>query len=900
MRKILRRTFKTIFLTLIVLFILLLSLPRLFKEDIRQWTLREIDHKLNAKVMFKDIHISFFHHFPKFTILLDDICVTGLYPFVNDTLVSASQLSVSINILTFLKGNEIDIGRVNLLNPILSIRILPTGETNYNILKPESLQTSSTAKSKFNLNINEWSIENGRVIYDDQLQRTYINLGGLFHEGSGDFQQVVSDLNLTTKIADLTLMYNGLWYFKKKLFAADLNMEMNLKEKKFTFKDHSFQLGAFKFGFDGYIQLLEEGYKTNLTFNIKETAFKNLLSLLPGIYQEDLEAMESKGNFACSGFLKGVYDATKNLLPAFHLDLEVQNAYFKYNHLPKAIENIRFHLVADNPDGIPEHAVYDLKTFHLDMDKNPVHGNILIKGRDKMLITADIKVKADLADIEKMFPIDSLVIRGLLDADIKIKGTYDEEKKTMPFVDANITLNSGYLKYKNSPLEMDSIHFDAEMNDTTGHWQDARIDLHDLSFLLDGEPFTAQGNVTDLQNYDYALKIDGLVDLGKLTKLYPVASTTLNGTADFDLNTSGNLAELEAKKFQQLKTTGTLEIKNFACKNPALTQSFHLDDALFTFNPDNIVLERFQAEYGKSNLSLSGHLYNYIPFLLRNSAPIKGDLTLHCDTIDMNQWFPSSAPTTTATSSHSLPTPQPFIIPKNIGFIIDSDIKMFKFGAIDFANVDGEIRIKNGTLTMNETGFSTMDSQFKITGDYNSMDSTQPFFDMVVKINKLDFDKAYKTIIDPKGTAPAMGNFSTLYTLSGLVAPGFSPIYESLKGKGKILIDSVTLKGMKLFNHITSTAHKNEFQDPNLRDISLDTEIKNGKFIVYPFTIKVGKFLTEIEGEQSIIDESINYLIKLSVPPFNRIKIPMLIKGNPDKPIISIGKGFNNSDFDKL
>ena len=125
------------------------------------------------------------------------------------------------------------------------------------------------------------------------------------------------------------------------------------------------------------------------------------------------------------------------------------------------------------------------------------------------------------------------------------------------------------------------------------------------------------GTIANLKDYNYNLKVDGLLDLAKLTQLYPIANTSLKGTLDFDITTEGNLTEIETKKYNLLKTSGTLEVKNMSYKNTGIAFPIHIDDALFTFTPDKIVLNRFQAEFGKSNISLSGHLYNYIPYLLR-------------------------------------------------------------------------------------------------------------------------------------------------------------------------------------------------------------------------------------------------------------------------------------------
>jgi hypothetical protein len=909
MQNILKKTVKIILITILALFIVVISVPFLFKNKIKTLVFEEIDKNINAKVNFDHLSFSTFKSFPRFTLTLHDVAVTGINDFAGDTLISAKELSVTFNLRSMLSGHKFEINGIHLEEPLIYARILPNGKANYNITKQGNSSADTTARSSnFDLNIDKWAINNGRIIYDDRLQKTYIEVGGLYHNGSGDFKQEISDLDITTKVSDLTLQYNGIRYFTKKLFAADLQMEMNLKEKKFIFKDHSFQLGDFKFGFAGYFKLLDSGYETDLRFVIKETSFKNLLSLLPGIYQKDMTGIETKGEFACNGFIKGIYDVKDNKVPAFHIDLKVNDAMFKYNHLPKALEKINFDFLADNPDGNPEHTTYNLKAFHFEIDKKPIHGSILIKGKKNMHIHADIKLMVDLAEIEKIYPVDGLILKGILTSEIKIDGRYSDSLKLFPKADAFITLEKGYIKSKNAPLDMDSIQMNAEIANSTGQLADTRISLNNLTFLLDDEPFVMSGTIANLKDYNYNLKVDGLLDLAKLTQLYPIANTSLKGTLDFDITTEGNLTEIEAKKYDLLKTTGTLEVKNVSYKNTGIAFPIHIDDALFTFTPDKIVLNRFQAEFGKSNISLSGHLFNYIPYLLRNDAPLNGDLAMTCDTMDLNEWFPASISTSTTQvvkadsgkSTAKASPPEVLVIPENFGFTIDSDIKMLKFGDMDIANLDGEIKIQNGILTLNETGFNTLDSKFIVSGDYNTRDHKHPLFDLDVNIDKLDFNKAYKTFVDPKGTCPASGNFSTKYSIKGEVTPDFSPIYATLNGNGKIVIDNVSVKGMKLMNHIKNITKKEEFNDPELADVTIDTEIKKGRLLIYPFTFKVSKFLTEVEGSQGIEDETIDYAIKLSVLPFSKLKIPVSIKGTSDKPVIKMGKGFDNSDFDKL
>ena len=551
--KILKRTLKILSLLILVLLVAVASVPFFFKSKIKTLLLTEIDKNINAKVDFTQLSFSSIKKFPRFTVTLHEPTITGVGEFAGDTLIDAKEISVSLNVYKLIKGQGVEITGIHLEQPLVYARIFKNGHANFNITKADTSSKKISNTKSFEIAIDKWSITNGRIIYDDKLQKTYIEVGGLNHNGSGDFKQDISDLDITTNVTDLTLQYNGIRYFTKKLFAADLQMEMNLKDRKFIFKDHDFQLGEFKFGFEGYFKLLDNGYETDLKFVVKETSFKNLLSLLPGIYQKDMKGIETKGEFACNGFIKGVYDVKDNRVPAFHIDLKVDDAMFKYSHLPKALEKINFDLIAENLDGNPEHTVFNLKRFHVEINKGPIHGSVYIKGQKHMHVTADIKVKADLAEIEKMYPVDGLVLKGLLTSEIKIDGRYSDSLKLFPKVDAFINLEKGYVKSKQAPLDMDSIHLNAEVVNNTGQIADTRVTLNNLTFLLDDEPFVMSGEVSDLKDYNYKIKADGLVDLAKLTQLYPVNNTTLKGTIDFDLTTEGNLTEIETKQYTLVK-----------------------------------------------------------------------------------------------------------------------------------------------------------------------------------------------------------------------------------------------------------------------------------------------------------------------------------------------------------
>jgi len=74
-----------------------------------------------------------------------------------------------------------------------------------------------------------------------------------------------------------------------------------------------------------------------------------------------------------------------------------------------------------------------------------------------------------------------------------------------------------------------------------------------LTYNLENEPFDVSGTVSDLENYKYDLKIDGKVDLEKITKIYPIAGMSLKGLITSEVESHGQLYDIEAGHYEKIR-----------------------------------------------------------------------------------------------------------------------------------------------------------------------------------------------------------------------------------------------------------------------------------------------------------------------------------------------------------
>ncbi|MBI3882885.1 MAG: AsmA family protein, partial [Sphingobacteriales bacterium] len=154
----------------IILFLLVafaIAVPYLFKGKIIAVTKEQINKNINAKVEFKDIDISLFKHFPKVSVGLEGLQITGNDIFAADTLLSAHNIDVAINLMSIIKGKEMTIYSVMIESPRIHAIVTKEGLANWNIMKDTTSSTDTTAAKPFKMDLQKYGIHNAYISYID-------------------------------------------------------------------------------------------------------------------------------------------------------------------------------------------------------------------------------------------------------------------------------------------------------------------------------------------------------------------------------------------------------------------------------------------------------------------------------------------------------------------------------------------------------------------------------------------------------------------------------------------------------------------------------------------------------------------------------------------------------------
>lgn len=872
-------------------------IPIFFKDSIKAQIDQAIAESVNAEVNFKadDFSISFFRSFPYLSIGQKNLSVIGKEAFAGDTLASIANTRITVNVWSALFGDEIKVRGIYLTKPRVFIKVLADGRANYDIAKPaeeeepqDTTATEEEAAAEFKVNIRRWQINEGVFEYDDKSLGAYTRLEGFSHEGRGNLTQEVFDLFLSLKIEDLDVAYGGITYLSDKFIDTELNLNINLPEFKFTIKDNYFKLNDFAFVTEGFVQMKDEDINMDIRYQAQETKFKNILSLVPGIFTEGFEELKTKGELSFKGFVKGIYNEKK--MPGFNLDLKVKDGFFQYPDLPAAVSGVNLDLVIDNPSGDFAKTLIDLKKFNMKFDKHPLSARALLEDLGQKNIDAEAKASINLADLNKMLPLPDITLRGNYNLDLKAKGAYNETR--MPSVQADMGLRQGYVKTSYYPAPMEDITFIASVSNPNGQYEATKVNLSDFHMTLEGETFRAKALLDEFNDLRYDLLVKGAIDLTKIMKIYPIEGMTLAGRIVADIATKGRLSYLMNSEYEKLPTKGELSISKFLYKDDTyLPQGFRITQAQSSFNPQNIELKQMDGFLGKSDIHITGNLSNYIAFLFQPDAVLKGQMNFRSDKFDVNEWIPEAEITTTTEtpSPASKPEPKPetpnndapsttstssenmvVLIPRNIDFRLNSEIKQVVYGKIPIEDVKGIMTIKDGVLSFEEIDFNSLGGSFLANGAYDSRDPQKPKYRFEFGIKSLPIDRAYESFfpIGPNSLTAAdiKGTLSSTLKLSGALGQDMMPILdETVNGLFNMSVREAEIRNAPILSRLSNFTKLDQLDKFNLKDVIVKANIKDGKVKYEPFDLQAGDYKMKVSGENSL-DGSLDFVLNLDVP----------------------------------
>lgn len=470
-----------------------------------------------------------------------------------------------------------------------------------------------------------------------------------------------------------------------------------------------------------------------------------------------------------------------------------------------------------------------------------------------------------------------------------------------PAFDFKITAVNGWFQYPKLPKQLQNINIAAEISNPGKTLDATLIDISRFAFLMGGNPFTAQLRVAyPMSDPELTMKAVGKINLDNIKEIYPLpADTRLSGLLDMNLEAGGRMSYYETNQYDKFKFGGSMTITNMLAKMSSLPQGISIPKASMIFNNQYIDLAALQLKIGRNDLSATGKLENFVPYALHNKT-LKGRLTMQSAYFNVSDFMAAGnvksdkkeekKSTATATSKRT------FIeIPKNIDFILQANFNQLVYDKMNFTKAKGVLRILNGDMKIQDMGVQAFGGNLTMNGLYSTSNPKKPNVNFDMNINEVIFTEIFKQVESLQKLAPifsnASGRFSTKFSFNSLLQNDMMPDLATLVGNGSFSSSSIGLSNVTVLTALASGLKRPELNNPTIKDVNLNFDIKDGKVNTKPFNVSVGNIKMNLGGSTGL-DKTIAYAGKVQLPDrFNLGQLStvnMKIGGTFSKPKVSL------------
>ena len=578
-----KKALKIAGITVGVILILLLVLPFAFQGKIEKIVKQEGNKMLNAQFDFSALNISLLRNFPSASVTLEDFYLKGTGAFENDTLIQAGELTAAVNLFSLFGDSGYDISRIIIEDTKVKAIVLEDGKPNWDVMKAsaeeDTVQETSAESSPFRIKLKRLSVKDLSVSYDDRQAGMYAAIENLRATCSGDFGSERTLVDLELKTPALTYRTGGVPFLNRAALEADMNVDADLVNNKFTLQDNSISLNAIKLNIDGWAAMQKDGVGMDIKLNTNEVGFKELLSLIPAIYAKDFQDLKTDGKASLTAFAKGTL--TQEQMPQFEVALNVENAMFRYPSLPAGVDGINISATVKNPGGNIDATEVTINPFDFTLAGNPFSLKAIVKTpTSDPDLQATAKGTLDLGKIKDVYPLEDMSFNGTIQADMNLAGKLsyiEKEQYDKMKAEGSIRLNGMKLNMKDLPtvaiqrstfsfspryLQLSETTVNIGNNDVT---LDSRFENY-LGYALKGSTLKGSLNISSNHlNLNDFMSTDTTAVQAQATA-DTTATTSSTGTIripeNLDFNMQANLKEVLFDKMKLENVNGTLLVKN--------------------------------------------------------------------------------------------------------------------------------------------------------------------------------------------------------------------------------------------------------------------------------------------------------------------------------------------------
>ena len=897
---------------------------------------------LNAHLDMESVELTFFSTFPQFGLKvkygsLVSKALNDSSWCKTDSLLSFKECVLTVNPIAYLTENRIVVHNLSLEEVAVYAYRNKTGKANWEVTRA-SVDTipADTASTDFNSEIDIRNIElkHANLVFDDRNTDIYSRIDDANLKLRLSLTKGISTLGLKFDNKNILFWQQGELLVNKIATSLRTDIMVDRQTAVWKLKDTELDVNGIRLDVNGAFRrdTVAKTIGMDLEYGLHAPSMETVLRMIPKSYVKDTK-VSAKGEVTVSGRVRGVYGDKK--LPAVSLKIGIKEASAQYKGLPYGIDEVTadFDAYVDLMRHQPSYL--NLKIFHF----KGAHTEVLADAKvddllDDPLITFHTKSTVDLDALAKTFPLqESVTITGKLDADMGMKCRLSALKKQ----DIGRMKLGGKLELKDFELKDTAKDFDF-LGNATFRFRDnetlqAQMDVRKLvlrsRFLSsDIERLVANVSSTNPQDTNRIVSLQCDMEVSKLRasmgdsiKLYsarakaqaalgPQEVDVTKPAIDFSLRADSlffsaagtrmamNVAGIKMKADKLNDSLwmpkGIVGFNRLRFRTPEFGLPIRMSKTAVTVDGPKITLKNASVRIGRSNMTATGDMMGVYRTMTKGEK-LTAHLSLTSDLIDCNQLINSlSFPEdTTEVLTDSVPSEMKlFVIPRNIDFELQTDLKKVIFEKMLFENVHGAVDIKNQAIHLEDLSMRALDADMKAVMVYKAGSPRGGYAGFDFKIRNINIAKLVDFVPALDTIVPMLRSFKgrVMFDVAAdaRLDSAMNIRIPTLRSAIHIKGDSLVLMDGETFAEISKMLMFKNKKENVFDSISANVTVHDGNVTVYPFLVEIDRYKAAVGGEQGL-DMNFNYHISILKSPLP-FKAGVNISGNLDKMKFRIGK----------
>ena len=906
------------------------------------------NRSLDADLKVESVELTFFSTFPQFGLKVDEgflvsKVLNDSLPQKTDSLLAFKECVLIVNPLDYFLKNKISVYNLSLKNVAVYAYRNKTGKANWEIVKTSSdtlaVEKDTISQNKFDseIDIRQVELEHANLIFDDRNTEVYSRIDDVDLRLKLALTKGVSSLGVEFENKNILFWQQGELLINKVAASLQTDIEIDRSTALWTLKNTGLTINGIRLDVNGELKrdTVTKMVGVNLKYGLHAPSMETVMNMIPEAYVKRGQ-ISAKGEVKVDGTLEGNYGNKQ--LPAVSLNIKINDASARYEGLPYGIDNFTadfesyIDLMRRNPSFL------NLKILHFE----GAHTKILAdaKVEDLLidpLITLHTESTVDLDALAKTFPLqENVTIRGKLDAGLNLKCRLSSLKKQ----DIGRIRLGGRLALKDTAKDFNFLG-NADLKFSDSETLQAELDIREI--ILNSRKFVSEidrmkakvvstnpQDTTKIVTLQCELEMNKLrANIGDSLKIYsgkttgtgelapkeqnsamPMISFSMRTDSLFfnanetklALGVAGIKAKLEKKNDSLWIPRGIVGFDRLLVHTPEFGLPLRVRKTAVTVDGPKITLRNASLKIGHSDMVATGEVMGLYRAMTKNET-LKARLAISSEMIDCNQLINSFSLSEDSVSVAVTDTVSPtemklFVLPGNLDFELQTDLKKVVFGKVEFEDVCGKVDLKNRTLYLRNLEMRALDADMKAVMVYRADSVRGGYTGFDFKIRDINIAKLVDFIPSMDTIVPMLRSFegrvqfdvaaeARLDSNMNIRIPTLrSAMY--IKGDSLVLMDGETfaeISKMLMFKN----KKKNVFDS-----ISVNVVVNDGSVLVYPFQVSIDRYKAAIGGEQGL-DMNFKYHISILKSPLP-FKAGVNISGNLDKMKIRVGKAKYKDD----